>query len=566
MNTKSRWELIGKHDASTIDEMAKNFRLPLSIAKVLLNRGLSTIEEVERFIKPNIKNLNDPFLLKDMDVAVDRLITAMREREKIMIYGDYDVDGITSVSVLYLFLKDLGGDVVFYIPDRAAEGYSLSEIGIDDAVKQGCAIIITVDCGITSIHESKYAKTKNIDLIVTDHHEPGDVLPEALAVVDPKQPDCGYPFKELAGVGVAYKLIQGLAKRLELDESYAEKYIDLVAIGSAADIVPLVEENRVLVKLGLKKLNTNGLKGIITLIESAGFVPGKIEVSQIVYGLAPRINAVGRLGHAAPAVDLLVTRNHNQAIQISHLLEEENKRRKQIDTITLNEALEKIDKEIDLVNSSVIILAAAKWHPGVIGIVASRIIERFYKPTVMITIDNGIGKGSARSIAGFDLHSALKKCADLFVQFGGHKYAAGLTIEEKNIPEFKKRFNKICSELLSVADQVRIIEIDDEIDIEDVDFELIRLINTLAPFGPRNACPLFVSYNLDVVGEPRIVGNNHLKFRVGKNGKVFDVIAFNLGDAIEQLREKRKVDIVYNIEENKWMDRNTIQFKVKDLR
>ncbi len=562
----SKWVFFSPYDPVTVEEMARRLRVPRPIARVLYNRGLVENEEVQRFLRPDTDHLHDPFLMKDMDKAVDRLIIALREREQIMIYGDYDVDGITSTATLYLFLKDLGGQVSFYIPDRATEGYGISPGGIQAAKSRGCTLIISVDCGITSVDEVELAKEHGIDIIVSDHHEPGEKLPDACAVVDAKRRDCGYPFKDLAGCGVAYKLSQGLLQKLELDSSYIEKYIDLVAIGSAADIVPLIGENRVFTKLGLDKLNKEGQDGIITLIETAGFRPGKIDVSQIIYGLAPRINAVGRLGQAAPAVELLVTRNHYRAMEIAKLLEEENRRRKQIDTMTLNEALEKMEVEFDPKKDSVIVLAGEGWHSGVIGIVASRIIEKYYRPTVMISIENGIGKGSARSIPNFDLHSALKACADLFIQFGGHKYAAGLSIDAANIPEFKKRFNSIAKTMLTDNDLVRKINIDDEIELDVINRDFVKLLNLLAPFGPRNTSPMFVSRNVAIMGEPKIVGNNHLKFRVGQNSTVIDAIAFNRGSEIGKLRDNRYIDIVYNITENTWMDRTSLQLRIKDIR
>jgi len=490
----------------------------------------------------------------------------LREGEKILIFGDYDVDGITSVAMLYLFLKDLCGQVTFYIPDRAAEGYGISQAGIEQAREGGCSLIISVDCGITSVEEVELAHKNGIDVIISDHHEPGERLPNAEAVLDPKRSECDYPFKELAGVGVAYKLAQGIVQRLELDPSYIEKYIDLVAIGSAADIVPLIDENRIFVKSGLEKLNSDGQEGILILLETAGFNVGQIDVGHIVFGLAPRINAVGRLGQASPAVELIITRNHFRAQNIAMMLEEENRRRKEIDTRTLNEALAKIKDEFDPSKHFVIVLAGENWHPGVIGIVASRIIERYYRPTVMITIENGIGKGSARSIPNFDIYAALKSCSDLLQQFGGHKYAAGLTIEASRIPEFKERFNKVSATMLQEDDLIPRIQIDDELRLDEINYDLVEKIKILAPFGPKNAKPVYATYGLEIVGEPRIVGRKHLKFKVRQNSTVMDAIAFNQGEDIDKLRNCRVIDMVYMIEENRWMDRKNIQLNVKDFR
>jgi len=544
----------------------KEFRIPRPVARVLVNRGLVSTGEVERFLAPGLAQLHDPFLLIDMEKAVERILRAIREQENILIYGDYDVDGITSVALLYLFLRDIGGAVSFYIPDRSTEGYGLSISGVEEASKRSCSLIITVDCGITSIEEAIHARAANIDVIISDHHVPGEAIPDAYAVIDPKRSDCPYPFKELAGVGVAYKLAQGIAHRFGLDSSYLERYLDLAAIGSAADIVPLVDENRVLVKTGLEKLNKDGLEGVLTLVESAGLQAGRVDVGQIIYGLAPRINAVGRLGHAQPAVELLITRNAVQARRMAGILEDENRQRKEIDTRTLNDALARIEGEYDPERDRVIVLASEDWHPGVIGIVASRIIERYFRPTVLITIENGIGKGSARSIPNFDLHSALKACSDLFLQFGGHKYAAGLTIEAERIPAFRARFNEVAGSILTPDDLVPRIKIDDHLALHEMNRDLVSMLEKLAPFGPRNSRPSFISEGLEVVGYPRIVGTNHLKFRVRQNGVVLDAIAFNQGENVEWMEPGGMVDLVYHLEENHWQDRQYLQLKVRALR
>ena len=561
-----KWEFYNPFDPDIINEMMRKLRVPRPVARVLNNRGLVYEDDVRGFLNPVPGQFHDPFLMKDMDRATERVIRALREQEQILIFGDYDVDGITSVAMLYLFLKDLCGQVSFYIPDRATEGYGISIGGIEQAHSEGCGLIISVDCGITSIDEVNYAHKLGIDTIVSDHHEPGEELPDAEAVIDPKRSDCAYPFKELAGVGVAYKLAQGILQRLKMDASYIEKYLDLVAIGSAADIVPLVDENRIFVKSGLEKLNNDGQEGILILLETAGFDMGQIDVGHIVFGLAPRINAVGRLGQASPAVELIITRNHYRAQKISRMLEEENRHRKEIDNKTLNEALLKIRTEYDPERDTVIVLAGEDWHPGVIGIVASRIIERYYRPTVMITIDNGIGKGSARSIPNFDIYSALKSCSSLLLQFGGHKYAAGLTIDAERIDEFRECFNRAAKQMISGDDLIPKIKIDDELHLDEINNELVGMLNKLAPFGPKNNKPRFVSYGLDIVGEPRIVGKRHIKFKVRQNGTIMDSIAFNRGEDIGNLRNSRSVDLVYTIEKNEWMDRKSLQLNIKDFK
>lgn len=564
---QTKWELVESRAHEEIESLSKGSSIPYTVARVLMNRGIDTPEAVERFFNPSAMHLHDPFLMRDMDKAVERIIRALEGRERIAIYGDYDVDGITSASMLYLFLKDLGGDVLAYIPDRQNEGYGISELGILELKRSGASLIVSVDCGITSVKEALFAKAHGLDLIITDHHEPGVTIPEAHAICDPKRSGCEYPFKELSGVGVAYKIAQGIIARLKLDAEYAEKYLDLVALGSAADIVPLVGENRVFVKLGLEKINNMPEVGLASLIEIAGLKSGKIEVGDIVFGIAPRINAVGRLGSALRAVKLLTTRDKVVSREIAHVLEEENRRRKDIDNTTLEEAMAEIAATIDPSAQRSIVLSRNGWHPGVIGIVASRLIERFYRPTVMITVENGVGKGSARAIAKFDIYLALKSCSDLLLQFGGHKYAAGLTILEENIPEFIRRFEAVCRETIPDEDLVPKIKIEGEISLDEITPEVVATLKRFAPFGPKNNRPNFFSRGLDIIEQPRIVGTNHLKFRAGQGGASFEAIGFNLGDRIDRFYNGgRALEMVYAIEENDFNNRRTIQLRIKDLR
>jgi single-stranded-DNA-specific exonuclease len=564
---QTKWEMVESRPHEEIDSLSKSSNIPYTVARVLMNRGIDTPESVEQFFSPSASHLHDPYLMRDMDKAVERIIRALEKRERIAIYGDYDVDGITSASMLYLFLKDLGGDVVPYIPDRQNEGYGISELGILELQKSGASLIVSVDCGITSVKEAQFATSRGLDLIITDHHEPGVTIPEAHAICDPKREGCGYPFKELSGVGVAYKIAQGIIARLKLDAEYAEKYLDLVALGSAADIVPLIGENRVFVKLGLEKINNQPEVGVSSLIEIASLKSGKIEVGDIVFGIAPRINAVGRLGSALRAVKLLTTRDKVVSREIAHVLEEENRRRKDIDNTTLEEAMAEIAQTIDTTACRSIVLSRNGWHPGVIGIVASRLIERFYRPTVMITVENGVGKGSARAIAKFDIYLALKACSDLLLQFGGHKYAAGLTIAEDNIPEFTRRFEQVCRETIPEEDLIPKIKIEGEISLDEITPEVVATLKRFAPFGPKNNRPNFFSRGLDIIEAPRIVGTNHLKFRAGQGGVSFEAIGFNLGDRISRFYNGGKpLEMVYAIEENDFNNRRTIQLRIKDLR
>jgi single-stranded-DNA-specific exonuclease len=562
-----KWELVESRPHEEIERLGRESRIPYTIARILINRGIETPEQVERFFNPSNTHLHDPFLMRDMEPAVERIVKALGRRERIAIYGDYDVDGITAASMLYLFLKDLGGDVVPYIPDRQNEGYGISETGILELGKGGAGLIVSVDCGITSIAEARIARSHGIDLIISDHHEPGDLLPEALALCDPKREGCEYPFKELSGVGVAYKIAQGIVQRLNLEAEYTEKYMDLVALGSAADIVPLVDENRVFVKLGLEKINNQPEVGLASLIETAGIKAGKIEVGDIVFGIAPRINAVGRLGSALRAVKLLTTRDRGFSREVAGVLEEENRRRKDIDNTTLEEAVAEIERTMDPFDARSIVLSREGWHPGVIGIVASRLIERYYRPTVMITIENGQGKGSARAIAKFDIYQALKACSDLLLQFGGHKYAAGLTIAAENIPAFKERFEKVCREIIPDEDLVPKIKIESEISLDEITSEVVGSLKRFAPFGPKNNRPNFFSRGLEVLDVPRIVGSNHLKFRAGQGGVSFDAIGFNLGQHLGRVNNgSRTVEMVYAVEENEYNGRKSVQLRIKDLR
>lgn len=563
----ARWEIADDVPPEDILGLARPLGVPSLIAEILLKRGITNPDGARAFFQPDLSVLYDPFLLKDMDRAVERIITALNDKEKIFIYGDYDVDGITAVSTLYLFFKQIGGEVRFYIPDRLSEGYGISETGVEEAIRIGSGLIISVDCGITSVAQVALAKKAGVGMIITDHHEPGGVLPDAVAILDPKQEDCHYPFKELAGVGVAYKLIQGLSRQLGLDPNIAEQYIDFAAIGSAADIVPLVDENRALVKVGLEKINSDPGVGLTALIETAGLDQGKIGVSQIVFGLAPRMNAVGRMGSAERAVRLLITQNPQQAKNIARILELENRRRKQIDEDTLDQALDKIEQQYDEKRDRAIVLSQIEWHPGVIGIVASRIVERFYRPTIMIAVEDGVGKGSARSIRRFDIYSALKQCKDLLLQFGGHKYAAGLTIEEKNIGAFQKRFNGVASRMLSHEDLVPKLKIEAQINLGQITPPVVEWLKRFAPFGPQNMRPVFMTRGLEVVGTPRIVGNNHLKFKVRQRGLVFDAIGYNLGDFLYRIDiGQPNLNMAYIIEENEYLGKKTVQLRARDLK
>jgi single-stranded-DNA-specific exonuclease len=551
-----------------IESIKKELGVPDIIAKILLKRNIVSFEEAKKFFRPDLSELYSPFLMKDMDQAVQRLVKALQSGEHIRIYGDYDVDGTTGTALLYLVLSNLvGSRISYYIPDRINEGYGLSKEGIAKAKEDHVDLIITVDCGITAVDEIAYAKSLGIDVIISDHHQPGDVLPPADAVLDPKRSDCEYPFKELAGCGVAFKLLQAVYQELNLDQEELNEYLDLVAIGSCADIVPLVDENRILVKNGLDLINQNPRVGIRALMESAGLARKEIQASTIVFSLAPRINAVGRMGDATRAVKLFTTSDIETARNFARILEKENQSRKNIDENTFKEAIELIETKLEKKNKKAYVLYKEDWHPGVIGIVASRIVERFYKPTVMIAVSDGIGKGSARSIEDFDVFQAIKQCEDLLLEFGGHKYAAGLSIELEKIPEFIERFthfveNNITSEML-----VPRIHVDAEAHLEEFTDQVLRILKLFGPFGPMNLRPVFMSRGCHILEGPQLIGKNHMKMKVQQGHAMFETIGFNMADKIEMLTgNHQRIDCVYTIHENVWNGKTTTQLRLKDIK
>jgi len=558
---------MSEPDPSLVSKLTRKLDLPEILSRILVNRGISDSQMAEGFLKPKLSSLYDPFLLKDMDRGVERIIQALKENQKIMVLGDYDVDGITAVSLIFLVLNRLGADVSYYLPNRMVEGYGLSEDGITEAKKRKAKLMITVDCGVTARKEVDFANSLGIDCIITDHHEPSEILPNACAIINPKQKEEEYPGSELSGVGVAFKLAQALYKRLGQDQSELEQHLDLVALGTAADIVPLTQENRILTKFGMVQIARTTKPGLKSLIFVSGILGKNIGTGQIVYILAPRINAVGRLSDAAKAVKLLTTRDENTASQLARELDEDNKTRKNIDEGTLSEALELIKKDVDLTTDRIIVLSSPSWHQGVIGIVASRLVERFHRPCVMIAIDGEEGRGSARTIPEFHLYNALKECEEYLIRYGGHEYAAGFSIAPDRINPFRERLKAIASGRISDEDLVPKLFIDSGIELDSINEELMDALEQFAPFGPKNMRPVFITKNLEVFGEPYVVGNNHLKLKVKKSDFVFDAIGFGLGDWVKPLSMKRiKFDLVHVIEKNEWNGNTRFQLRIKDLR
>ncbi len=565
---EQRWQINDGHDVSQVEQFSQGLNSPPVMAKLLLNRGIDDVESARRYFIPELADLHDPFLMADMEKAVVRIATALSNKEKILVYGDYDVDGTTATAMLVRFFRALDHPVDFYIPARLEEGYGVSSLGINKAHEQNCSLIITVDCGVTAIDEIALANSYGIDVIVCDHHRPGSSLPPALAILNPKRLDCSYPFEELAGVGVAFKLLQGLQQHLGLAPTTVFALLYFVAMGSAADIVPLVDENRIFVKHGLRVLSQlQQNPGLHALKEITNLVGRELGTGHVVFVMAPRINAVGRMGDAGRAVRLMTTEREGQARNIATILERENMQRRKIDEDTLSEALALIEKEYNPETDSVFVLNSEKWHPGVIGIVASRIVEKYFRPTIMISTENGEGRGSARSIPGFDIHAALKQCEDLMINFGGHKYAAGLSVETNNIALLRERLSEVASGLLTEEMLTPKLMIDSELDFKDITPDFLKLMHKMAPFGPQNTRPTFCSNNLQVVGSPTIVGKNHLKLKVRQDGIVMDAIGFNLGEKIYRVPSGDKnVEMAFVVDENEYRGRSTIQLRVKDLR
>jgi single-stranded-DNA-specific exonuclease len=566
---QKRWKIREVENEDSIKSLAESLNISDVLAKLLFLREIKTFSQAKQFFRPSLNSLHDPFLMNGMEAATKRVIQAITENQPICIYGDYDVDGTCSTALLYMFLKELGANVDFHIPKRLAEGYGLSKEGIDIIkTSKNPALLITVDCGITAITETEYANQLGIDVIICDHHQPKDELPNAVAVLDPLKPECNYPFDYLSGAGVAFKLAQGISEKIGRREM-PFKYLDLVALAAAADIVPLVDENRALVKEGLESINTNPRPGIVALIESSSLNPGNVNSGQVVFTIAPRINAVGRLGDAERAVELLITDSKEDALKLAAVLEKENYARRKIDVNTFDDALQLVENSIDLDNELAIVLHQEEWHPGVIGIVASRLVEKYYRPTIMLTTIDGIAKGSARSISNFNIYEALQKCEDLLIHFGGHQAAAGLAVELDKIKEFKEKFNQIVKASIKEEDLLPEISIDAKIKLSEITPKFLRILEQFSPFGPENMRPVFLSEGVNICNTPRLVGKNHLvaSFKQNENDKIFDSIGFNMREYLDLLSNKKiKFDIVYTIDKTIKDGRTFPQLRLKDLR
>lgn len=548
--------------------------LPEALARSLVLRGVDSFDRARRFFRPSLTALHDPFGMADMEHAAVRIAHAIERSEKILVYGDYDVDGTTATALLVSSLRDVGGDVDYFIPDRLQHGYGLCEAGIDQAMKMGVGLIVSVDCGVTSVAEADYAARLGIELIVCDHHTPKADLPKCIAVIDPKRQDCSYPFGELCGCGVAYKLLRAVLARLGLSPDAADAYLDLVAIATASDVVPLRGENRILLAFGLKALQNTSRLGIRALAASASIDLGSCSVRDVTFGLAPRINAAGRLGDAGTAVALMIEKSESRAFQLAADLERMNGERRSLDKETLKSATMLAERQITSGLRHAIVLHQDDWHLGVLGIVASRLVERFYRPTILLATNNGRAKGSARSIAGINIYEALQECSDLLVQFGGHDYAAGMTLQLDHLAEFQHRVDEAIGRFVTPELLLPSIDVDAEVVLSDVDTRFLAVLKQFEPFGPENEKPIFRADAVHLSRAPRRVGKDgkHLKFSVrrGDSERPLDAIGFGIGDRSSLLERSFcdgiPFDMLFCLEENTWNGRTSPQLKVKDLR
>ncbi len=568
MIIEKRWTLREAPDPNQVLAMADSLNISNVLATLLIQRGIKNFYEAKKYFRPSLDELYDPMLMDGMDIASKRVIEALTNNEKICVYGDYDVDGTCASALMYMFLKELGAEPEIYIPNRLTEGYGLSLESMDELYNRNVDLIITVDCGITAVEEVAHAKKLGIDTIICDHHQPKEELPDAIAILDPLKPGDNYPFKYLSGTGVAFKLARAIAGRIG-QQDIVLKYLDLVALAGAADIVSLTDENRTLVKKGIEMINTKPRPGILALIKSARMSPGNLSAGQIIFSIAPRINAVGRLGDAYRAVNLFITDSVSEAEKLAYTLEQENLERRKIDEVTFSHALKMVDETMDIDKDLGIVLHHEDWHPGVIGIVASRLVEKFYRPAIMLTTIDGVAKGSARSIPGFNLYEALELNKDLLLQFGGHEAAAGLALEVDKIPEFRNRFNEYLKNKITKDDIIPEIMVDTKISLSEITPKFIRILDQFAPFGPGNMKPVFLAENVKIVGYPRIVGTDHLITSFAQNGtdKVFDAIGFKLGYFLDRIdKNKNLADIVFTIEKFVRDGRTYPQLRIKDMK
>ncbi|MDW3197256.1 MAG: single-stranded-DNA-specific exonuclease RecJ [Cytophagales bacterium] len=565
---EKKWVIHKTTDPASAQQLSKALNINPDLSSLLLQRGIDTFELAKDFFRPSLDHLHDPFLMLDMDKAVNRICNAVFQKEKILVYGDYDVDGTTSVALVYGFLKAFcdPGQIAYYIPDRYEEGYGLSEKGVRWAADQAFDLIITLDCGIKANANAALCSQLGIDLIICDHHLPGEQLPVATAILDPKREGCNYPYKELSGCGVGFKLLQGFCQQNTIDLKQLFNFLDLVAISIASDIVPITGENRVLAFYGLKKINSVPSAGIAALIQVSG-LKTRLKISDLVFYLGPRINAAGRLSHARESVRLLIGEDQDQLADFSKQLNEINSARKEHDRSTTEQALEMIEEEAAGPDKKSTVLYREDWHKGIVGIVASRCIENYYRPTIILTESKGHATGSARSVEGFDIHAAISECSDLLDQFGGHHHAAGLSMPVENVPLFKHRFEEVVASTITEEQLLCKLEVDLEVNFDFVNYKSYNILRQMAPFGPGNANPVLISKNVKTKYPPRLIKDEHLKMTLVKNGsQPFEAIAFGMGHFLEPISQGQPFSIAFHLDENEYRGNKSLQLIIKDIK
>jgi single-stranded-DNA-specific exonuclease len=567
---EKRWVVKDKGDVAVMKQLAGILGVSESLANLMVQRNITSAEEAKAFFNPSLDYLHDPFLMKDMNIAVDRISTAVKKNERILVYGDYDVDGTTAVALVYSFLKEQYSNIEYYIPDRYKEGYGVSYQGLDFAYQNNCKVVITLDCGIKAVEKVKYARTKGLDVIICDHHYPGDEIPKALAVLDPKQPSCNYPYKELSGCGVGFKLIHGYSRVHGIPFSAIAHYLDLVAVSIASDIVPITGENRVMAYFGLKQLNESPRTGLKEIIRESE-VSRALTIEDVVFKIGPRINAAGRMETGSKAVDLLVSNDTLIASGISKEINNFNNERRSIDRIITTEAMRMISEDQRTVNSRTTVLYNPTWKKGVIGIVASRLIETYYRPTVILTESNGFATGSARSVQGYDLYQAIEACSDLLENFGGHMFAAGLTLKKENIQPFMKKFEQYVHSTITEEQLVPRVFIDTELSFSEINEDFFKTMNQFQPFGPENMSPIFISRNVFDTGSGRMVGSSgeHLKLDLCQEStgqKSFSAIAFSQANHFEYIKRGNPFSICYSLEMNEFRGNKNLQLNIRDIK
>jgi len=565
-----KWIKIEKPDSAIVDKLSSELGVSNSLANLMAQRGIMTAADAKTFFNPNLESLYDPFLMKDMNIAVDRISTAIKKNEKILVYGDYDVDGTTAVALMYSFLKERYSNADYYIPDRYKEGYGISYEGLDYAFQNSFKVVITLDCGIKSVEKVEYARKKGLDIIICDHHYPGDEIPKAVAVLDPKQPGCGYPDKDLSGCGVGFKLIQAYSKIHGIPFSSICNYLDLVAVSIASDIVPIMGENRIMAYFGLKQLNESPRTGLKEIIRESE-ITKSLSIEDIVFKIGPRINAAGRMETGSKAVDLLVSKNTTLATGISKEINVFNIERRNIDRNITTEAIRMIAENKRNLNAKTTVLFNPNWKKGVVGIVASRLIETYYRPTVILTESNGFATGSARSVQGYDLYQAIEACSDLLENFGGHMFAAGLSLKKENIKPFMEKFESYVNDTITEDQLVPRVFIDSELTFSEINEDFFKVIKQFEPFGPNNMSPVFVSRNVFDIGSGHMVGSSgeHLKLDLCQESsgtKIFPAIAFGQANHFEHIKKGKPFDLCYSVEMNEFRGKRNLQLNVKDIK